>query len=170
MTRFLFSLFLCLSLLTLPACGQEHEHTQNGFEQMVDGLLDHSVAEVRVTELQKKQEALLLDAREKGEFKVSHLEGARWIGYDDFDMQRVADIPKDQEIVVYCSVGYRSEKISEKLQAAGFTNVANLYGGIFDWVNNDQPVVDKKEQPTTEVHPYNEDWGQWVFKGEKQYK
>ena len=170
MTRFFFSVFLCFSLLSVPACGQEPEHTQQGFEQMVDGLLDHSVTEVRVNELTQKPEALLLDAREKGEFKVSHLEGARWIGYDDFDMGRVADIPKDQEIVVYCSVGYRSEKISEKLQEAGFTNVANLYGGIFDWVNNDQPVVDKKEQPTNEVHPYDENWGQWVFKGEKHYK
>ncbi len=170
MNRILFLLLLSMSLLVAPACGQQYEHTQDGFEQMVDGLLDHSVPEVRVADLKEKPQAILLDAREKGEFKVSHIEGARWIGYDDFDATRVADVPKDQEIVVYCSVGYRSEKISEQLKSLGYTNVCNLYGGIFDWVNHEMPVVDKKEKPTNSVHPYNEDWGQWVFKGEKDYK
>ena len=142
---------------------------QEGFEQMVDGLLSHTVNEVRVEDLGQKPDALLLDSREKGEFKVSHIEGARWVGYDDFSASRLKKIPKDQEIIVYCSVGYRSEKIAEQLRELGYTNVSNLYGGIFDWVNKEQPVVDKKDRPTDCVHPYDENWGQWVFKCKKEY-
>jgi len=71
--------------------------------------------------------------------------------------------------VVYCSVGYRSERIGEKLLDKGFTNVYNLYGGIFDWINNDYPLVDIADQPIQKVHGYNEDWSKWVCKGEKVY-
>jgi rhodanese-related sulfurtransferase len=40
-------------------------------------------------------------------------------------------------------VGYRSEKVTEKLQKAGFTQVSNLYGGIFEWVNQGYPIVNQ---------------------------
>ena len=48
---------------------------------------------------------------------------------------KVEDIARESTIVVYCSVGYRSEKIAEELDKLGFTNVSNLYGGIFEWIN-----------------------------------
>lgn len=137
---------------------------------MVDNLLDHSVQEVQVEDLDQKPEALLLDAREKKEYKVSHIQGARWIGYNKFDPKVLKDVPKDQEIIVYCSVGYRSEKITQQLTELGYTNVSNLLGGIFDYTNKGNQVVDKKEEPTENVHPYNETWGKWVFKANKTYK
>ena len=62
---------------------------------------------------------------------------------------------------MYCSVGYRSERIGEKLIKEGYSNVFNLYGGIFDWVNNDNPVYDFNEK-VYKVHAYNKDWGKWV--------
>ena len=47
---------------------------------------------------------------------------------------------KSDTIVLYCSIGYRSEKIGEKLVEMGYGHVFNLYGGIFEWVNRDLPV------------------------------
>ena len=84
-------------------------------------------------------------------------------------MTSVAEIPKSDTIVVYCSIGYRSERIGEKLLAAGYKNVFNLYGGIFDWKNNDRVVVDSKNEPTEKVHSYNKTWGLFLDKGEKVY-
>jgi rhodanese-related sulfurtransferase len=75
---------------------------------------------------------VLIDSREKREFEVSHIDNAVWVGYDTFKMKRIKHIPKDQKIVVYCSVGYRSEKIAEKLIKKGYTKVSNLYGGVFE--------------------------------------
>jgi rhodanese-related sulfurtransferase len=132
-------------------------------------LLSHSVPEVSVSEVKKMKEVLLLDAREWNEYKVSHIENAKYVGYDQFEIGTLKSISKKQKIVVYCSVGYRSEKISEKLKQAGFTDVSNLYGGIFEWVNQSNPVVDSKGKTTENIHAYNKTWSMWLDKGVKVY-
>ena len=79
-------------------------------------------------------------------------------------LENVADLDKKTPIVVYCSVGYRSEKVGEKLKAAGFLNVKNLYGSIFEWVNEGNPVVGNDNKATAKVHTYNKTWSRWVDK------
>lgn len=111
----------------------------------------------------------LLDTRSSQEYAVSHLPGAIFVDYDTFNEQSLKSIPKDAQVVVYCSVGYRSERIGEKMQQMGFKNVRNLYGGIFEWVNQEHPVQDEKGKPTTKVHTYNADWGKWLQKGQKVF-
>ena len=112
---------------------------------------------------------IFLDARERNEFEVSHLANARYVGVSEFNMNTVADLPKNKAIIVYCSIGKRSEDLTLKLQKAGFTNVKNLYGGIFEWVNQGHPVFDMKNKATTKVHAYNKFWGKWLEKGTKVY-
>ena len=82
----------------------------------------------------------------------------------------ITSLPKNTPIVIYCSVGYRSEKVTEKLIENGFTNVKNLYGGIFEWVNEENLIVDQKNNKTDKIHPFNNDWGKWLTKGIKSYK
>ncbi|MBU0695313.1 MAG: rhodanese-like domain-containing protein, partial [Bacteroidetes bacterium] len=86
-----------------------------------------------------------------------------------FDMRKVYDIPKDAIVVVYCSVGYRSEKIAEKLIHDGYKNVFNLYGGIFEWGNEGNPIYKDNGIQTTEIHTYNKKWAKWVERGTKVY-
>jgi rhodanese-related sulfurtransferase len=117
----------------------------------------------------KKNDVFLLDAREREEYEVSHLKNARFVGFKEFDIESVKDISKNAPIVVYCSIGVRSEKIGEKLLAAGYTNVRNCYGSIFEWVNQGNVVVDMDNKPTQKVHAYNKKWGVWVKKGERVY-
>jgi len=116
-----------------------------------------------------KGQVKLLDARELAEFEVSHISGAKHIGYDNFDTSAVSGLSKESPIIVYCSIGYRSEKIAEKLLTMGFQNVSNLYGGIFEWVNQGNAVMTKGEQ-TDRVHAYSRAWGIWLNKGEKVYE
>ncbi|MBD79514.1 MAG: rhodanese [Crocinitomicaceae bacterium] len=138
---------------------------------MLNGLLDHSVVEVSVIDIDQKDGTIYLDAREQNEYKVSHIEGAIWVGYDHFQKDSLKSINKDQKIVVYCSVGYRSEKIAEKLIKMGYTDVANLYGGLFEWSNQKLPLVcGDSNKPTIKIHPYNALWGQWITYGEKVYE
>ena len=73
-------------------------------------------------------------------------------------------VPKDSTVVLYCSIGYRSEKVAEELRERGFTKVYNLYGSIFEWVNQGLPVVDTTGEQTRKVHTYNAKWGRWVDK------
>ena len=51
----------------------------------------------------------------------------------------------DKPVLVYCSVGARSQDIGKKLVQKGFS-VVNLYGGIFQWVNDELPVYDSLGQ------------------------
>jgi rhodanese-related sulfurtransferase len=133
------------------------------FNLMLMGLLDESVTPIDVQTLRSRTDnVLLLDARERDEYSVSHLPNARHVGYDAFDLERLKGTPKDAEIVVYCSVGYRSEKIGERLLDAGFSNVKNLYGGIFEWSNQGLPLENEDGTTAQRIHAYDQIWGIWV--------
>lgn len=160
-----FTFFLALLLgVTLVA----QEKTSNPkFDKMLKSLLTHTVTEVLPKDIANDKNIVYLDAREKKEYKVSHIDSATWVGFNTFKLKRVKHIPKDQKIVVYCTVGYRSEKIAEKLIQAGFTDVSNLYGGIFEWVHQNKTVANKNGT-TQEIHTYDKEWGQWLEKGIKK--
>ncbi len=99
---------------------------------------------------------LLLDVRTGAEYAVSHLRNAQHLAPDAEAIAVTA--AKDQPIVTYCSVGYRSGAFAQRLHAAGFTRVANLEGSIFRWANEGRPVFRGAEQ-VAQVHPYNRVWG-----------
>ncbi len=103
-----------------------------------------------------RAQPVLLDVRTQPEFAVSQIHGARRI--DPAASAAAINLPKDQPIVTYCSVGYRSGAFAKKLQEAGFTNVQNLAGSIFQWANEGRPL-EHDGHPVTKVHPYNESWG-----------
>ena len=85
--------------------------TSRTYGAMLEAMNKKSVPLVTVAELKKMPDAVLLDTRAKAEYDVSHLPNARWVGYDDFELKRVQDVPKGANVVLYCSVGYRSERV-----------------------------------------------------------
>lgn len=111
---------------------------------------------------------ILVDARAAAEFAVSHLSGAQRAETVD---QVKALLPRTPPppIVLYCSVGYRSSDLATKLLRAGVTNVYNLEGSIFTWVNEGRPVV-RGTQRVREVHPYDEQWGQLLAPEYRAFK
>lgn len=143
------------------------------FNKMVDELLSGSIPVIQPEALKtlsdNQSKIVILDTRERNEFNVSHLRNAKWVGYDDFELSRLT-FDKKSEIIVYCSVGYRSEKIGEKLKDAGYLNVKNLYGGIFNWNNKGYKLVDLQNKETQKIHAYNESWGKWLTRGQKVYE
>lgn len=134
------------------------------FDQLVEEYLDKTVPTISVAEAyENKQQFTFLDARELSEFNTSHIANAIHVGYDNFDIATVpSSISKDDKIIIYCSIGYRSEKIGEKLRKKGYKNVFNLYGSIFEWVNQHHPIVDQNGANTTSLHTYNKKWSKWV--------
>lgn len=165
----LLYIMMVLLLSTLQSCGQQKVESK-AYQTLLQGLLSHNVPEVLVSDsMIKDSNIIFLDAREKTEYEVSHLNKAIWVGYDDFNVERVKDIPKTAEVIVYCSVGYRSEKVAQQLKENGFTNVSNLYGGIFEWKNQGHPVVDDKREVTDSIHAFDKTWGIWLKKGIRVY-
>jgi rhodanese-related sulfurtransferase len=146
---------------------------QTDFDNKLKSLYKNTVPRIRTEDLIKKinegNKIILIDTRSPKEFQVSHLPHAQFLDYEKFNYKNPLPIDKNATIVVYCSVGYRSERIGEELLAMGYKNITNLYGGIFDWVNKGQPVVNKSEMATDSVHTYNKEWSRWLNKGVKVY-
>jgi rhodanese-related sulfurtransferase len=168
-----YFLFIPIVLIGLCSSAQEKKKASVNpltFNLFLNGLLTHSVDEINAVDAHAMKNVVFLDARESIEFNVSHIPNAKHIGYKKFDSTYVANtFDKNQTYIVYCSIGYRSEKIAEQLKAMGFTQVYNLFGGIFDWVNNELPIVDSESKATKKVHAYDKKWGIWLKKGEKVY-
>lgn len=148
------------------SCGQV---MNTSYKILLNTLYKKNVPLISCKEARETDAALYLDTRTRQEFKVSHIPGARWVGYEEFSLDRVKDIDKQAPLIVYCSIGVRSEKVGHQLKEAGYTNVQNLYGSIFEWVNQGYPVVDMKGKPTNKVHAYSRAWGVWLQRGEKVY-
>jgi len=89
--------------------------------------------------LLKRSEIFLLDVRTPGEFFQVRLEGARLIPIDQLQ-QRIAEVPKGP-VLVYCAVGSRSSAVANYLQQLGYSEVYNLYGGIWAWQLRGLPVL-----------------------------
>ena len=161
-------LLAVIGALNLTGCAPRHmpeeSMVQNPeFDRELRRLLRFRVPVMSVDQLRAvRDDVALLDARSREEFDVSRIPGARFVGYDEFTPQAVRDIPLDATIVVYCSVGHRSEKIGRRLRDLGYRNVYNLYGSIFEWVNRGYEVVDSQENPVQRVHTYDREWSQWV--------
>lgn len=159
-----------LSLSGLLACSppqitaQRTAHCINPeFDKKVARTIRQSIPLMDVQELyQNSQNLLIFDARERDEYEVSHIPGAKFLGYQSPDWKALEGVPKDKPIVVYCSIGYRSEKSGELLQSKGFSKVYNLYGSIFEWVNRGYSVVNTRGDTVAQIHTYNKAWSQWV--------
>ncbi len=138
------------------------------YKTLLKGIYDNEFPVVKIDEQNILETAVFLYTRERVEYEVSHLQDAQWVGFNDFDLETVKGMDKNGPIVVYCSIGARSQDIGKKLMEAGFTRVYNLYGGIFHWVNEELPVYNNGK-PTQKIHAYNKVWGIWLSKGEKVY-
>ena len=145
-------------------------YSQNTLSQLLKKYNTEAIPYISVKDLSNhKNEYVLLDAREPKEYKVSRLQNAIYVGYNNFNIDSVKKQfqNKNEKIVVYCSLGVRSETIGIKLKEAGYTNILNLYGGIFEWKNQNFAVYNNTSNETENVHAYSKTWSKWLLKGKK---
>ena len=106
---------------------------------------------------------VLLDARSTEEHEVGHLQGAVQANGVRAALDVLPGLGHLQQgpeptVVVYCSVGYRSSQLAERLRERGLSSVFNLEGSIFRWANEGRPIH-RGDVRVYEVHPYDDDWG-----------
>ncbi|MEM8847278.1 MAG: rhodanese-like domain-containing protein [Bacteroidota bacterium] len=159
--------YLYFLSLSLGLCA----YSQSPIHESLDTLNVGSIAYIQPQDLKTLDGIVVLDTREKAEFEVSHLKNAIWAGYSDFELKRIKSLlpKKTSTIVVYCSIGARSEDIGEKLEQAGYKNIKNLFGGIFLWKNLGYPVFDGEERETKKVHAFSKEWGALLTNRNKVY-
>lgn len=148
--------------------------TQEIYDNMLAGMYRFTVPLVKCKETVELIDAgkniLFFDIRSKAEYETSHIAGAKFYDYETFNVSQIDKSLKGEMIIMYCSVGYRSELAAEKLIKSGFENVFNLYGGIFQWIHESHELVDITGAKTERVHTYNKKWSKWLMKGKKVYE
>jgi len=141
-----------------PVCGDEP--TQTGLidyedfcglkvptEEKEDGMGD-PIGELGAVELNERlsseEPPFLLDVRQPHEWDIVNLEegGAVMIPLAELP-DRLDELPKDRDIVVYCRTGARSDSAARMLVEEGFSNVSNFVGGIHAWVDEIDPSLPK---------------------------
>lgn len=143
---------------------------QKTLDELLNQYNTRSIPYISVEQLRMRQNnnnVVILDAREQEEFEVSHINGAKFVGFNNFSVDKVSEEIKEKNtpIIVYCSIGIRSEEIGEKLKKAGYIHVENLYGGIFEWQNKEYPLQNAQKKDTDSVHVFSKLWGKWLVKG-----
>jgi len=113
-----------------------------GEAPMVDGIPQITVEALK-KKLDAKEDVFVLDVREPHEYKIANI-GAPLIPLGELQ-KRVDELAahKDQEIVIHCRSGARSQKAALILKNAGFTHVENLAGGILAWADKIDPTMPK---------------------------
>jgi len=88
----------------------------------------------------KKDPSLfVLDVRTPKEYAEGHVPGAVNVPYDQV-ASRLAQIPKDKEVVLYCRSGRRAGLAAGGLEANGYTELKQLQGDMEAWLKEGRPV------------------------------
>ena len=86
----------------------------------------------------------VLDVRSADEYASGHVPGAANIPYDQV-AARLAEVPKDRPVVLYCRSGRRSGLAAEVLQQQGYRQLRLLEGDMPAWIDKGRPVEKPKD-------------------------
>ncbi len=157
-------LFLFVGFSSPAFCSDRFEQFKARTKDRFPGVSWVSVEILRQWMEEKKgDELILLDVRSTEEFEVSHLAGSLLAPTLDEAWPLLAGLLREQLIVTYCSVGYRSAVLAEELEKIGFVNVHNLEGSLFEWANKGYPLFQNGKR-VRKVHFYNLWWGMYLKK------
>ena len=111
---------------------------------MISGGGAQNLSPAEATLLMNREDALVLDVRESGEWSSGHIPGARHITLAQLD-KRMSEIEKfkDRPIIICCASGNRSSSACGQLKKGGFEKVFNLSGGISAWLGANLPLTTK---------------------------
>ncbi len=108
-------------------------------------MLMIQIKQISVEELKQKMDSKesfrLIDVREEGEYQTAHIEGSILIPLSQFGQRATLELKPDEELIIHCHHGGRSQRACEYLAGQGFKNMANLSGGIDAWSIKVDPKV-----------------------------
>lgn len=119
-------------------CGISQDRAARDAEPPVPQI---SPAELKAR-LDRGDQIVLVDVREKSELEIARIEGAQPIPLGEL-AARMSELDSADEIVVICKVGPRGEAAIRELQKAGFSKSLNLAGGIRAWAEQIDPSIPK---------------------------
>ena len=106
------------------------KHPVNIAGYVAQNILEGEVKAIQWNEIDKldKTTSLIIDTRTPSEYEMGHIDGAINIPVDEM-RDRLSEIPKDKQLVLYCAIGYRGYLATQILKHNGYQEVYNLSGG-----------------------------------------
>lgn len=99
------------------------------------------ITQEQLLERQARQpkQLVVLDVRTPQEFAEGHVPGAVNVPHDQI-ASRLAEVPKDKDVVLYCRSGRRAGMAADVLAANGYTRLSHLEGDMLAWQEKGRPV------------------------------
>jgi len=103
-----------------------------------------SVSPQQATLLLNRDEAVIIDVREKKDFNDGRIKGSIHIPLASLK-DRISELEKykEKQLVLVDKAGQHSGMAGKQLKAAGFENICRMSGGIAEWTNSSLPLVKK---------------------------
>ena len=106
---------------------------------------DTQLSPVEATLLVNREDAIVIDVREQGEYAQGHIPNARHIPAGEIERRsKEMEKWKDHPVILCCATGARSNSAAGTLRKAGFNRIYNLRGGMMEWQKAGQPVSRKR--------------------------
>lgn len=101
-----------------------------------------SISAQELVHLVNREDALVVDIRDRKEFEAGHIVDAKNIPFSALD-SRIDELEpwRDRPVVIACKIGQHSGAAGTRLRKAGFSNVMRLAGGMTEWRSSSLPVV-----------------------------
>ncbi|RTL03161.1 MAG: sulfurtransferase [Proteobacteria bacterium] len=105
----------------------------DSFEEVRQLISEYSIEDLQY-KMVHNQDFILIDIREDHEWLTGHIPSAIHLKRGNLTTEISQIVPdKNQEIILYCAIGFRSALSALELENIGYTNVYSLYGGIIRW-------------------------------------
>ncbi|AWI77363.1 sulfurtransferase [Parazoarcus communis] len=104
------------------------------------------VSPTEATMLINREDAIVVDVRDQGEYGKGHIPNARHLPMAEI-ARRASELDKfkSRPIILCCATGARSGSALATLKKAGFEKLYNLRGGLIEWDKAGQPVSKKRK-------------------------
>lgn len=127
---------LALTSLLAVACGDSSDDASPPGIRVVDP--DMGAATIA----DPPDDLVILDVRTPDEFAEGHIDGAIMIDFYEADFSaRLAELDPDVPYLIYCRTGNRSGQTRAILEDLGFTDVADVDGGVIAWTAAGPPLT-----------------------------
>lgn len=107
------------------------------------GRLGNSLVPAAAVQFINHKNALVIDVRPSADFQKSHIAQARHIAADEVT-QKADTLPKNRPLLIVGDTGRDTARVIATLKAQGFTDIANLEGGVRAWSQAGMPLTAKR--------------------------
>ncbi len=124
----------------------------NNLYQFINQNISFKNDTIGVSNAKMQSDVLWIDARSYTEYSKGSIANCININAAHPILIELNSVAKNKNIIVVSNFGYRADILASELKKIGFTQVKVLYGGLIDWVNQQNSLVNDKDATSYLIH------------------